>query len=679
METTAPQSSEPKEWFTPPLAIPPLFTTDGIELLKSKRTGITWNFMNSMGEAQHPHFSTARSIFILEHVKNFELLNTEASWMARDGLLPLLWFFNIHREPPKGFKSRFWIHENSFPWIPDAWKKQCNPYRIENIPSTNKVNEQANRKRLLLLGATSPSFCSIYHLTTILDRIRNAYKGKLENLETILCSIPLHFQGYYFKDYTQFHQSFIKEVFQAFSGKIEFIPENKLDEIDSFLDYEVIELNEGLYYHYSFLVYQVLSKGGFLNPLNKTTLPRKSSNISKETPLSLFHKVVVEKSQSPMDKSSVVKSNLDAKREHFFKHPDLHPDYFSFNPCDLSLPWTKNFHQYIASTKHLEVEPQNFRPFTPPPESTDKGKNLNQAINFPMKSYYSPVPTALSLNLTSETLKGTQKNCSNEFILRDGLVPSLWFFENNPAPVNKKLKLFIHPDLAPYVPKTWRNNLGVYSIEEIPNPSTPGKVLFTGVIHPGYCSLECIESNVKRLKQLAKQRNLDANSVDCFFTLSYDIYNFQPENDFTPTFIEKLTRLLHPLKANFISEDQFNSVSSFHDYFLFEANEGLLLKDSYTFHYPLSRGAKILETRGLKLKGEFIPLSLFHGVRLQNLLPSTNQKGQKSQQEASSLSDQIRFIRKNLDMPEVEDWVPPHMALPWPSWFQHLIFQHARD
>src|SRR5581483_8710087 len=80
-------------------------------------------------------------------------------WLARDGLVPLTWFFSRFPEPC-GFKGTIHVHEDFAPIIPKAWAKRVGTYRFGELPGSelpdNYTEYRLARTKLTLLGISSP-------------------------------------------------------------------------------------------------------------------------------------------------------------------------------------------------------------------------------------------------------------------------------------------------------------------------------------------------------------------------------------------------------------------------------------------------------------------------------------------------------------------------------------------
>lgn len=85
----------------------------------------------------------------------------------RDGLIPMLWFFNKNPEPAN-WQRKILIHHSLFRHVPMAWRDRTGVYEIGAQPRPEDIETM---DELLLLGVASDNFCGLERMEQLLARI----------------------------------------------------------------------------------------------------------------------------------------------------------------------------------------------------------------------------------------------------------------------------------------------------------------------------------------------------------------------------------------------------------------------------------------------------------------------------------------------------------------------------
>ncbi|MEQ1877999.1 MAG: hypothetical protein ABL958_15255 [Bdellovibrionia bacterium] len=212
-----------------------------------------FSFTRDVWPAATEYYSPLNPIFLSEKFYPAQL-NERTIWLARDGLVPLLWFFKRNPKPPF-LKCTILVHEDFAPYVPNAWRPTIGTYRIQaEVPA-----KRVEAKTLLVMGSVADSYCSLTGLEDILDRLEQRITPeRLAKLNKV-CFLPvqLHlsanretFQPAYFLElYRRLGMDFKPVRFGWIEGQL------LLNETI------VIDLNEKLVVADNFLMHTALQKG----------------------------------------------------------------------------------------------------------------------------------------------------------------------------------------------------------------------------------------------------------------------------------------------------------------------------------------------------------------------------------------------------------------------------------
>jgi len=122
-------------------------------------------------------------------------------------------------------------------------------------------------------------------------------------------------------------------------------------------------------------------------------------------------------------------------------------------------------------------------------------------------AYHSPLKPRFLIELENAGLPAG----SETFLIRDGLIPLLWFWRKWPEPREFQGKILIGEQFAPYVPPAWRERVLFYRLTAGPRApslkstrapkSAKRRILLVGLVMPGYCSLESLKKKLAPLKK----------------------------------------------------------------------------------------------------------------------------------------------------------------------------------
>ncbi len=208
----------------------------------------------------------------------------------------------------------------------------------------------------------------------------------------------------------------------------------------------------------------------------------------------------------------------------------------------------------------------------------------------------------------------------NVWMLRDGLIPLSYFFQEASVDLMKgKRKFIIHKDYWFLVPKEWQKNVIFYDITSnhvFDSNNLPKKIVITGVANETLADPEEFTEDIKELAAVFSKKDLEKIEISAYLpNKRTDLWGrWQDENIF------KYAKVMFQnlkLDIDFPEWEIIKMNMDFQNTLYFEINRGTLVKDSYLQHMMLSRGAGLLKKKN-DLKGFTLikkhPLSLYHGV-----------------------------------------------------------------
>ncbi|MBK9294003.1 MAG: hypothetical protein IPM57_06090 [Oligoflexia bacterium] len=248
-------------------------------------------------------------------------------------------------------------------------------------------------------------------------------------------------------------------------------------------------------------------------------------------------------------------------------------------------------------------------------------------------------------------------NQKSVWLIRDGLVPLMWFFNKNPNPKNVKSKLLVEQSFADFIPNKWRDRFGTYKI--VTKNMKPYKnICVSALLLEAYCSLDYFVNSLKESTNIL-DKNYFKMPKTSFFVHRFGYSNPANEQIYSSRFMLELFKHFG-LNFNPINWNQLSEQSEYNETLYFDFNEKLLIADSFITHLILSRGGQILNDKN-ELSGKYIPFSIFHGVLVEENLKKTNIK-----QLSNKDKNQYELLNKRLVSAMTSE---ANKKFPWPNWF----------
>jgi len=263
-----------------------------------------------------------------------------------------------------------------------------------------------------------------------------------------------------------------------------------------------------------------------------------------------------------------------------------------------------------------------------------------------------------------------QLNKQPEWIVRDGLIPVLWFFLNNPKPIGFRSKLLFDQRFAHLIPTAWRAKSLLFNVESttLATTSKTKRWLLSGIVSPAHCSIEHLESILTQLTtKKALTRLLKTAPLLTSLLFRHERIgdgHFAVEG-FHFDFCRRLGSVFcGPAIGSYSHE--LERLASMDDLIYIDLNEGLLASEGPLHHLVLSKGAIPFNKRTLlgPLK-KSIALSRNHCANVCTIPDSI-----KSVWEKECFSEQVKYARaftRRLATGKT------HHRYPWPVWVEELL------
>lgn len=291
-----------------------------------------------------------------------------------------------------------------------------------------------------------------------------------------------------------------------------------------------------------------------------------------------------------------------------------------------------------------------------PPEVT----NMFNLIWPAPLDYFSPLNPAFLY----DCINPNYMNRHSVWLIRDGLIPLLWFFKTNPEPNEFKSKILVREDLTPYVPTAWRKQAGSYRMTSHPGfkPKKTENVLIAGIAMESYCSVRAAKKIADNY--LAKSKPSSKTKFTAFLPFRNDPLVSDRQHEFHGEFLQALMKRFGT-DIKFANWTQLESMDSLNGYELLDLNEGLVCSDNYILHSAMSRGATLFDTAAKPSRDEkFVELSQYHGVYVKTSVSGQYALGPEmaGYDEAAPYLARVREAMRST----------ANLNFPWPAWFNEI-------
>jgi hypothetical protein len=236
------------------------------------------------------------------------------------------------------------------------------------------------------------------------------------------------------------------------------------------------------------------------------------------------------------------------------------------------------------------------------------------------------------------------------------------------------MQLFVHKDLAPFVPNAWRRNAGTYELVSLRNEDGAGhrkpvrQLFLGGVFMDTFCSSEGLDAFIDKIEALVPKVELSKAEITLFLPPRLSGFGNEHLHDFHLNFMIQICKRLGTQMRS-LNWRSFEAIPSLQGVDWLELNENLLCADSFLSHSALRRGARLLgeneknESNSSKESGEeIVRLSPYHGMSI-NLKLS----GKSILEEGSTEGKEFQIIKSQFEKAMRSE---ANRRFPWPDWFQ---------
>jgi hypothetical protein len=223
------------------------------------------DYLAPFGATYH---SALNPVFLAE-CESLLQLQFARTWLARDGIVPLAWFFSRFREP-HGFKGTIYVPEEYAAVVPSAWAKRVGTYRFGELPRTelpeNYTEYKLPRTKLILLGISSPAYCSVEYLRELLTQARKRFKARFGSFprEVSVCLVQKTEPLGTAEESSRHANEAMLAVCQEFGTDIQVMDLRDFETTSSFNGAVVLEVNERLLCADTALAQVAVGKGAAL-------------------------------------------------------------------------------------------------------------------------------------------------------------------------------------------------------------------------------------------------------------------------------------------------------------------------------------------------------------------------------------------------------------------------------
>lgn len=212
----------------------------------------------------------------------------------------------------------------------------------------------------------------------------------------------------------------------------------------------------------------------------------------------------------------------------------------------------------------------------------------------------------------------------NVWLLRDGLIPLSFFFQNASLTLMEdERKFLVHKDFWFLVPPEWQESVLFYekvSDVNYGNENPPQKLILAGIANQTLASQDEFLAKIENLAKVFTKKDFDNMEISAYFpNKRNDLWGrWQDENIFQ---YSKIMFQKIKLDIDFPEWDMIKSNMDFKNSLYYEINSGSIIRDTFTQEMFLSRGAGLLkndsplEAEGFtKIRTQKV--SLYHSVNI---------------------------------------------------------------
>jgi predicted DNA-binding transcriptional regulator AlpA len=268
-----------------------------------------------------------------------------------------------------------------------------------------------------------------------------------------------------------------------------------------------------------------------------------------------------------------------------------------------------------------------------------------------------------------------QCNSSTFWLVKDGLLPTIWFFKRFPRPQGLQSRLLFHVSLKRYIPEAWTDHVGLYGVynqseEPLSTKSKSGEIFITGLVSDFYFPSFEVESFFDQLRKHPEANSWKQKKIKVMLPLRL---SHHPEaNSLGLQFMAQLCETFGT-DMQAISYVQLRNQEDFTGDTLIDLNTNHILTYTEVLHHTMSRGIRVIGGQTeLTEVDQAIPLSSYHGLNLKlkvDLGDSIYNQVLKSYKEVD------QYYRRYVKAVESSS----NLNFPWPQWFSDWVQAGAKS
>jgi hypothetical protein len=213
----------------------------------------------------------------LFNIRDIKMLNRSTCWIARDGLVPLTWFFLQNPTPPKSLATKIYIHHSVQEIVPKPWQKLIRVYKLQ--PDEKLIRQK--KSKLLITGLMCKSYVDVANLKNQINSLNQLFDSQKIKIENCSIFTVARHNGHGSEHDHTFHFEFTNEIIKGFGTEFKIYKWNQFEMANDFSDYYVVDLNSRYIIADSFNIHHAIARGatylepgGDLQPIETVPLSR---------------------------------------------------------------------------------------------------------------------------------------------------------------------------------------------------------------------------------------------------------------------------------------------------------------------------------------------------------------------------------------------------------------------
>lgn len=274
--------------------------------------------------------------------------------------------------------------------------------------------------------------------------------------------------------------------------------------------------------------------------------------------------------------------------------------------------------------------------------------------------YHAPIDTVFLIQFSSLPLL----NRSKSWIIRDGLIPLLWFFKKFPKPTQVQTKMYVHHSLEPYIPLEWSKYFGLYDLySQDTQPNDIQNLILCGVVSENFFQIDNFHDFFQNLE---KQSQYDFQKLNKKSFLYYQPLFSSGKHSYLTNYYSELMNFFGP-QIQGLEFSNFQSIDDYSNHAVIDVNSSNIYIDNALVHFLLGRGAKLISNyQGLAKFDRVVPISEYHGYKIKEDINTDISIYRNVQSDIKKMD---AFQKKIFNVTRSSS----NNGLPWPNWFAEWV------